>query len=396
MLGSPSVARPWRALFRIEVLAICFIVFCADVVTGMVTATFSRFATDLGASVALVGTLTGFTGLVSIVAALPLGVLSDQVGRRWVVAGGMLCFTLANLFYTFAPNPYWLFPGRILTAVAMLAVFTLGMAYLGDVVSEAERPLAVGLYSTSMGLGFTVGPALGGLLAERYGYGWAYQGAGLLALVGVGVALWGLAPVGQRALRTLQRPSLRAQLQLLMRNPPLVAASSGALVNSLAFASLFAFFPLYAAANGRSDVAIGALLAGRALASTVTRIPTGLLATRLSNRGLLGVALLLLATVHFTLAWPSLMRHWGIILVVEGIAYGMFLVAGQSFVTKHAGAGERGAALGLYGMAGSIGSAVGPVVLGVVATVWGLAAVFPLTGLLILLGIGLIWWLGRE
>lgn len=396
MLGSPTAARPWRALLRLEVLAICFIVFCADVVTGMVTATFSRFATDLGASVALVGTLTGFTGLVSIAAALPLGLLSDQIGRRWVVAGGMLCFTLANLFYTFAPNPYWLFPGRFLTAVAMLAVFTLGMAYLGDVVSEAERPLAVGLYSTSMGLGFTVGPALGGLLAERYGYGWAYQGAGLLALVGVGVALWGLAPVGQRALRTLQRPSLRAQLQLLMRNPPLVAASSGALVNSLAFASLFAFFPLYAAANGRSDVAIGGLLAGRALASTFTRIPTGFLATRLSNRRLLGVALLLLATVHFTLPWPSLMRHWGIILVVEGIAYGMFLVAGQSFVTKHAGAGERGAALGLYGMAGSIGSAVGPVVLGVVATVWGLAAVFPLTGLLILLGIGLIWLLGRE
>ncbi len=397
MILSSATPRPWRTLLRTEVLAICFVVFCADAVTGMVTATFSRFATNLGASVALVGALTGFMALVSIFIALPLGLLSDRVGRRWVVAGGMLCFALSNVLYTLAPNPYWLFPVRILAAVAIFAVFMMGMAYLGDVVSDGERGLAVGLYSTSMGLGFTVGPALGGLLAEQYGYATAYRTAALLALVGCGVALWGLRRESKSTTTVShQRPALLPQLRLLVRNPQLLAASSGALVNSLAFAVLFAFFPLYAAANDRSDVAIGTLLAGRALASTFTRIPTGLLATRLSNRLLMSVALLLTAVVHLTLFWPGLAPSWGALLMIEVVAYGMFLVAGQSFMTKHAGPSERGAAIGLYGMASSIGGVVGPVVLGIVATWWGLPSVFALTALVLVVGVGLIGLLHSE
>ena len=121
MILSPATSRPWRTLLRTEVLAICFVVFCADVVSGMVTATFSRFATNLGASVALVGALTGFMALVSIFVALPMGLLSDRLGRRWVVAGGMLGLALSTLLYTLAPSPYWLFPVRMLAALAMLA-----------------------------------------------------------------------------------------------------------------------------------------------------------------------------------------------------------------------------------------------------------------------------------
>jgi MFS family permease len=186
---------------------------------------------------------------------------------------------------------------------------------------------------------------------------------------------------------------LATQLRLLMRNPNLLAASSGTLVNSLAFGVLFAFFPLYAAANGRTDAAIGALLAGRALASTITRIPTGLLATRLPNWLLMAVALLLMAAIQLTIVWSLLIPAWPLLLMVEGIGYGMFLVAGQSFVTKHAAPADRGAAIGIYGMAGSIGGALGPTLLGLVAAQWGLAAVFPLTGGVLLVGIVVVWLL---
>lgn len=391
---SPSYSQShlWRALLRTEVIAICLVVFCADVVTGMIVATFSRFATNLGASVALVGGLTGFMALVSIGAALPIGLLSDRVGRRRVIAGGMVCFALSSLLYTVAPNPYWLFPVRILAALAMIAVFMMGMAYLGDIVTESERGLAVGLYATSMGMGFTVGPALGGFLAERYDYAVAYRVAALLALVGFLMAVRGLAKPAHRTAAT-QPPPLATQLRLLLRNPNLLAASSGALVNSLAFGVLFAFFPLYAAANGYTDAAIGTLLAGRALASTLIRIPIGLLATRLPNWLLLCFALLLMALVHLTIAWALVIPFWPLWLMVEGIAYGMFLVSGQSFVTKHTTAADRGAAIGIYGMAGSIGGALGPFTLGLVAAQWGLAPVFSLTGVVVLSGMIAVWLL---
>lgn len=392
MLATKS-APIWRTLIRTDVLAICAVVFLADVIMGMIFATFSLFATSLGASVALVGLLTSFMGLISIGSAVPIGILSDQVGRRRVITGGMLLFALANLLYTLAPNPYWLFPARFFMAIGAIAVFMMGMAYLGDVVSDQERGLAVGLFSTSMGLGFTVGPALSGLLVAAAGYQLAYQVAAVLALVGCGIALGGLAKPATRTAASTQAVPLVAQLRLLLRNRNLLAASVGTLTNSLAFSSLFAFFPLYAVAQGRADVAIGALLAGRALASTVTRIPTGLLATRFSNRWLMMVALLLTTLVHLMLIWPPLATSWTLLLMVDGIAYGMFLVAGQSFVTKHATAAERGTAIGLYGMAGGIGSTLGPLLLGGLAAAWGVAVVFPATAVLVMGGIGVVFGL---
>jgi len=136
-------------LRRPEILAICAVVFMADV---------------------QIGALTGFTSLIAMGAALPNGVLSDRRGRRNVIAAGMLCFAFAPWLYTLAPNAWWLFPTRALTSLGMLAVFMVSAAYLGDIVTRQARGLAVGIFATAMSLGFTVGPALGGLVAARYGY----------------------------------------------------------------------------------------------------------------------------------------------------------------------------------------------------------------------------------
>jgi len=81
------------------------------------------------------------------------------------------------------------------------------------------------------------------------------------------------------------------------------------------------------------------------------------------------------------------------LLAGEGIAFGMFLTAGQAFVTGHATESRRGAAIGVYSTAGSVGSTAGPFVLGLVADAWGLAAVFQVTGALVFLGIGGLWYL---
>jgi len=69
------------------------------------------------------------------------------------------------------------------------------------------------------------------------------------------------------------------------------------------------------------------------------------------------------------------------------------LTSGQAFVTERSTESDRGTALGVYSTAGSLGGAAAPFVLGFIADLWGLAAVFGVTGVLVFVGIGVLWYL---
>src|SRR5437660_5143983 len=137
-----------------EVAALCFTIFLADVVAGVVAPTFSLFARYLGVSLALLGALSTVGGLTQLVVSLPVGILSDSVGRSRVLALGLLSFIAALVSFAVATGVPLLAAGRILFGLGTVAVFQIGAAYLGDITSPGERSFAFGLYATAMGLGF--------------------------------------------------------------------------------------------------------------------------------------------------------------------------------------------------------------------------------------------------
>ena len=141
-----------------------------------------------------------------------------------------------------------------------------------------------------------------------------------------------------------------------------------------------------AGALGFSAMLIGGLFALRALASSLTRLPTGVISTpRWSYRVMLfavalaGVAVVMIAN---TTDYVGL----SLALIAEGISYGVFLTAGQAFVTQYAEPRVRGAALGAYSMAGGLSMALSPFLLGAVADWLGLATVFYGMGVVLLVG----------
>ncbi|MCB9160979.1 MAG: MFS transporter [Caldilineaceae bacterium] len=390
--------RLLQVLRQRAVWTMCVVVFTADVVSGIVVPTFSLYAASLGASLALIGLLTSFNGLTSIVASVPIGLLSDLRGRKQVLAGGMLLFALSSAFYTMVPNPWLLIPVRVMGSLGMIAVFMVGVAYMGDVVAKEDRGLAVGLYSTAMGLGFTVGPAAGGLLAERYGYRAGFWLAAGVALVGFFVALWGLAPkqrqpAGSTPVTTVP---MATRLRLMAQEPNLLAASLANLANNVVFTTVFSFVPLFAASLTIGQAAIGSMFAGRALASTVARLPTGLLTTRIPSKYLMISALALAGLTLMLVAQVDSPAALAVLMLVDGVAFGMYLTAGQSFITENAADLDRGTAMGVYNTAGSIGGTIGPFALGILAGVVGLAAVFRVTAVVALAGAVTLWLLSAR
>ncbi|HAK07520.1 MAG TPA: tetracycline resistance MFS efflux pump, partial [Spartobacteria bacterium] len=94
-----------------------------------------------------------------------LGVLSDRFGRRPVILLSNLGLGLDYIVMALAPTMSWLFLGRIISGITSSSIPT-AMAYIADVVPREKRAGAFGMVGVAFGLGFVLGPAIGGPLGD--------------------------------------------------------------------------------------------------------------------------------------------------------------------------------------------------------------------------------------
>lgn len=94
-----------------------------------------------------------------------VGNLSDQFGRRPVLLASLFGFSIDYLFLAFAPSIAWLFLGRIIAGITG-ASFTTATAYIADISTPENRTKNFGMIGAAFGLGFVIGPMIGGLLGE--------------------------------------------------------------------------------------------------------------------------------------------------------------------------------------------------------------------------------------
>ncbi|HOX81478.1 MAG TPA: TCR/Tet family MFS transporter [Chryseolinea sp.] len=110
-----------------------------------------------------------------------VGGLSDRYGRRPVLLASLFGFGLDYIFLALAPTLAWLFVGRIIAGM-MGASFTTGAAYIADISTPEKRAQNFGIIGAAFGLGFIIGPMMGGLL-EPFGSRVPFMVAAGLSLV---------------------------------------------------------------------------------------------------------------------------------------------------------------------------------------------------------------------
>ncbi|MFI0740934.1 MFS transporter [Streptomyces sp. NPDC021100] len=174
---------------------------------------------------------------------LLFGRIADLYGRRRLFLAGLALFTAASVLATLAWDPASFLAGRALQGLGAAVIVPTGMSLLTTTFREGpQRERALGISSTLMSLGFTIGMVLGGVMTD--GFGWRST-MGLLGVAGLAVLL--LAP----GLLTESRPAARPRLDL-----PGAATVTGGLL-----ALIYALSTAAESGFGRTDVIV-ALVAG--------------------------------------------------------------------------------------------------------------------------------------
>lgn len=110
-----------------------------------------------------------------------MGSLSDKYGRRPILLFSLLGFSIDYLILAFAPDFYWLVIGRIIAGITG-ASFTTAAAYIADISTDENRTQNFGMIGAAFGLGFIIGPLLGGILGD-YGIKYPFYATACLSFL---------------------------------------------------------------------------------------------------------------------------------------------------------------------------------------------------------------------
>ena len=137
--------------------------------------------TDVSGAARYGGFLFAAYSLMQFICSPIVGGLSDQFGRRPILLASLFGFGLDYLLLIFAPTIGWLFIGRLIAGV-MGASFTTAAAYMADISIPEKRAQNFGMIGAAFGLGFIVGPIIGGL-ASDFGTRVPFMVSGVLTLI---------------------------------------------------------------------------------------------------------------------------------------------------------------------------------------------------------------------
>ena len=293
-----------------------------------------------------------------------IGRLSDRRGRMPVLLLSQVGTVVAFLMIGLAQSAALLFVARILDGVTGGNI-VVAQAYVTDIMPEDRRTQALGYVMAAFGLGFIVGPALGGVLASQLGPSMPFLFAALAALLTV-VLTWltleeTLTEGDQRRNRESKNANISARQMLT--NAPLVAVLTVAFVSRFAFGLLIATFALFAemvifagAGFARVSLGVGLMLMFVGVGQFFTQIVILPAALRKLSDPLIviyGAGARALGMFIFAVATEPLLGSLSMVFIAIGS--GLLLPALQSLVTKMVAPELRGTILGVFQSVMSLG-----------------------------------------
>ena len=371
-----------------------FIVFIDLLGFGVIIPLLPFYGLHFGASPAEVTWMMGCYSLAQFVSSPLLGRLSDKIGRRPVLMLSLACSAAAYIWIGFASALWMLFAARLL-AGAGAGNIAAAQAYISDVTPPDQRSKGMGLIGAAFGVGFTLGPAIGGFVSGSQQTAAAlarpaFLSAGLSAIAFILVLVLLKESLPPEARKAMQRPHRWKLAHEVLTAAPRQALRQLVIVFftvTTAFAAMETTFALWAnGAFGWNQEQVGQFFL---YVGIVLIIVQGGLIGRLSKLVgdvkliLVGAVLIALGLigVPFSTSLPRLMAASACL----ALGMGLFNPSINAVISRQAAVDERGGIMGVAQSGASLARIAGPLVGGALFGLYGRNAPY-FAGALLMVG----------
>ena len=349
---------------------------------------FALFAEKLpGATPFLTGLAVGIYGLTQAVLQIPFGLLSDRIGRKPVIFGGLLLFALGSVIAASAQDVWLVILGRAVQGSGAIAAVVMALA--ADLTREENRTKAMASIGITIGASFMIAMMAGPVLGRLIGVSGIFWLTAVLALLGIAVVAL-VVPTPTRSSVHRDAETVPAMFGRVLRDPDLLRLDFGIFCLHLILTALFLAVPVVLRDLGLKPLQHASLYLPVMLGSIAAMVPFIILAERrgLMKQVFLG-AVTSLALAQFALGVLS-QQFWGFVaaLALFFTAFNLLEATLPSLVSKVAPVDAKGTAMGVYSTSQFSGAFVGGVLGGWIHQHFGLAAVFQAGAV-----VGVIWLL---
>lgn len=383
---------------RNKQLGSLFLVSVIDILGfGILIPLLPYMATRYGAAPAVITALFGAYSLCQFIAAPLWGRLSDRYGRRPILVSSLAGACLSYVILGMANSLGWLFVSRVLGGF-MAGNIAAAFAYASDVSTPEKRAASLGMVGAAIGVGFTLGPAIGGVLA---GNNLTAASFALPAVVSACLSVFAILLVvfllpESNTLERRKEHASRARvgpLRLLIERPGLRLIATAALLVTFSQAILESIFAIWALKKfGFGPRTVGLLMFCLAcLAVLMQGGGVRVLVPRLGEARLASLGVFAYVAGLITVSVAPNLEITGLGLALCGVGIGAFNPSASSLASKQADAHDRGTVMGTYQSSTSLARVIGPFVSGPVYAALGPSAPFLVGACVTLPAVWFIW-----
>jgi len=355
---------PSRAAFVFVFITVLLDMLALGVIVPVLPALVLAFKSgDTSSGATIYGLFATVWAVMQFIFSPVLGSLSDRFGRRKVILLSNVGLGLDYLLMAVAPSLWWLFLGRVISGITSSSFGTAG-AYIADVTPPGERARKFGMLGVAFGVGFIIGPSVGGLLGS-VNLRAPFWGAAVLSLANAAYGFFILPeslPPERRSAFHWRRANPIGSVQLLRSRPQLMALGIAGFLSMLGHDSLPITFVLYTSYRYRWDQwTIGLVLALVGVASIVVQGGlVGRIVAALGERRALAVGFICgaIGMLIYGLAPTGKVFLLGIAMTA---LYGLSHPSLQSLMTRCVGPSEQGQLQGANGSLNGIASMIAPI-----------------------------------
>jgi len=312
----------------------------------------------LGASPTIIGLLFASFGVTLLTVSMPMGAVSDRVGRKGPIVGGLVALAAASLLFAFADGLPLLFVARLVQGGADAVTWVVGFALIADLYGAQERGRVSGIIMSGTSFAFMIGPTLGGWLYELGGVRLPFIAVAVMAIVSALSFLLVRTP-------TSMAPRERVPVRAVITEPAVAACAAAVVTAAATISMLEPVLALQLAGMDIGPARIGMLFGVAAVATTVLHPLYGRLSDRWGARRLTLIGLIAGACVL-----PVTARAWSYdsavgFYLLQMAAIALVITPSLAYMAEavsETGIGSFGVAYGLYNMAWGAGLLGGPAI----------------------------------